>query len=181
MHVGKILGAIVLMGLLEADYQYYDYKGSAPVSLTGINRALPEFTQSVLRNAGTLWGKVTGRYPAVTLLPDHVMLCVPRQLVGEWELPADGSPMARYKADAENSIKRVAARVAKSGIVYDESPDHFKLTVPVNGPWIAYVEDRYLRIYEQGEQNPMPVDLRQYNASGRNLVCGNTYGHEHGR
>lgn len=175
MSAGKIILLIVAALLLEGNFQYYDYKGKMPLSPGRLiyQDAMPGPVAGLLRGAGQWWGRVLhGRVP-VTLLPDHVMLCVPKTI--EWENPAPGSAEAAYKADVENVVRSVAKRHAQPGITFDENRFHYD-----GGGWIAYADARFVNIYRAGNRPVQPVGIDEYWSVGTNLICGKTNGHEDG-
>lgn len=105
LSAGRILIAVVLVLALEANYRYYDFKGKAPlVSLTFIYNSLPDGIRSIAWAAGKTWAVVTGRRTPVTLLPDHVMLCIPNSLALALENPAPGSPEELYRQQPRQRI-----------------------------------------------------------------------------
>jgi hypothetical protein len=114
-----------------------------------------------------------GRVP-VTLLPDHVMLCVEKTI--EWEKPEPGSPEATYKADVEAFVRRVAKRHAQPGMTFDENGFHYD-----GGGWTAYAVEEAMGRYRSDMRLSTPVYLDEYWSVGSNLICGNTYRHEEGR
>ena len=175
MSAGKIILSFVAALLLEGNFQYYDYKGKMPLSPGRLiyQDVMPGPVAGLLRGAGQWWGRVVHARVPVTLLPDHVMLCVPKTI--EWENPAPDSPEAAYKADVEYVVRSVAKRHAQPGMTFDENRFHYD-----GGGWIAYAEAQYLEFYRAGKSHPLPVDLKEYHAVGSNLVCGNTTGHKDG-
>ncbi len=175
MSPGKIILLIVFAVLMEINFQYYDYKGKMPFSPGRLiyKDVLPGPVAGVLRGAGKLWGGFVHGRTAVTLLPDHVMLCVPKLI--EWEDPAPGSAEALYKEDVENIVRSVAKRHAQPGVTFDENGFHYD-----GGGWTAYAEMGFLKIYQAGNRHPLPVDLREYWSVGSNLICGNTHLHDDG-
>lgn len=160
---------------LELNFQYYDYKGKMPLSPGRFiyQDILPGVATSVLRRAGKLWGAFVHGRTAVTLLPDHVMLCVEKTMV--WEDAAPGSPEALYKEDVENIVRSVAQRHARPGMSFDEDRFHYD-----GGGWIAYTDVEWLKLYRAGNRLAMPVVLYEYWSVGSNLICGNTNGREEG-
>ena len=172
---GKIILLLVAALFLEVNFQYYDYKGKMPLSPGRFiyQDVLPGVVTGLLRGAGKLWGGFIHGRTAVTLLPDHVMLCVPKSM--EWDDPAPGSAEAAYKADVEIIMRNVALRHAQPGMTFDENRFHYD-----GGGWIAYADQQFLNIYREGRNHPVPVDLREYHAVGSNLICGNTAGHDKG-
>ena len=174
MTPGKVILLIVLAVLLELNFQYYDYKGTGPMSpFRDVYRFLPGGVPAVLRSAGQWWGRLVHARTPVTLLPDHVMLCVPKEI--EWENPEPGSPEAIFKADVEMIVRGVARRHAKPGITFDENEYYFR-----GSGWTAYADREFLDVYRAGQRHPLPVDLKEYLAVGSNLICGNTTGHKNG-
>lgn len=175
MSPGKIILLIVFAVLMEINFQYYDYKGKMPLSPGRLiyKDVLPGVVTGVLRRGGQWWGRILhGRMP-VTLLPDHVMLCVPKSI--EWEDAAPGSAEALYKEDVENIVRSVAKRHAQPGITFDENKFHYD-----GGGWIAHTDVKGLEVYRSGSHLAMPVALAEYHAVGSNLICGNTNGREEG-
>lgn len=175
MAAGRIILLIVVAVVLEVNFQYYDYKGKMPVSPGRFiyKDVLPGPVTRLLRGAGQWWGRVLHGRVAVTLLPDHVMLCVPKSI--EWENPAAGSAEAAYKADVEIIMRNVARRHAQPGKTFDENRFHYD-----GGGWIAYTDVKDLEIYRAGNSLSMPVALAEYSSVGSNLICGNTNGREEG-
>lgn len=173
MTAGKIILLIVAALLLEGNFHYYDFKGSGPLSpFRSVYKMLPGPVAGLLRGAGQWWGRILhGRVP-VTLLPDHVMLCVPMAV--EWENPAPGSGEAAYKADVEMVMRSVASRHAQPQMTFDENRFHYQ------SAWIGYADERMLSVYRAGNRHPLPVVFAEYSAVGSNLICGNTNGHEDG-
>jgi hypothetical protein len=169
-----IIFLLVAALFLELNFQYYDYKGKMPLSPFRLiyKDVLPGPVAGVLRWAGKLWGAVHAR-SAVTLLPDHVMLCVEKRMV--WEDTVPGSPEARYKEDVESIVRSVAKRHAQPGMTFDENKFHYD-----GGGWIAYTDMKGLEVYRSGNSLAMPVALAEYHAVGSNLICGNTNGREEG-
>lgn len=172
---GKIILLVVAALLLELNYQYYDYKGKMPLSAGRFiyRDVFPDVVTGLLRRAGKLWGWFVHRRTAVTLLPDHVMLCVPKSI--EWENPAAGSAETAYKADVEIIMRNVARRHAQPGMTFDENRFHYD-----GGGWIAYTDVKDLEIYRAGNSLSIPVALAEYSSVGSNLICGNTNGREEG-
>lgn len=171
----NIILLLVAALFLELNFQYYDYKGKMPLSPGRFiyQDILPGVATSVLRGAGKLWGGFVHGRTAVTLLPDHVMLCVEKTMV--WEDAVPGSPEALYKEDVENIVRSVAQRHAQPGVSFDEDRFHYD-----GGGWIAYTDVKGLEIYRAGNRLTMPVSLDEYWSVGSNLICGNTNGREEG-
>lgn len=171
----NIILLLVAALFLELNFQYYDYKGKMPLSPGRFiyQDILPGVVTGVLRGAGKLWGGFVHGRTAVTLLPDHVMLCVEKTMV--WEDAAPGSPEALYKEDVENIMRSVAQRHAMPGVTFDEDRFHYD-----GGGWIAYTDVKGLEIYRAGNRLAMPVALDEYWSVGSNLICGNTNGREEG-
>lgn len=176
----KIVLALMLVGLLEADYRFYDFKGKAAFGPNPVYRMLPGFIQDVFRDAGKFWARVTGRSLPVTLLPDHVTVCFPPSVNNEHankELP---QWVQALEYDAAQMMRAVARRWAKPGITYDENLDKADISLPQSGVWIGYVEEDAVAAYRNGERWPLPVSLRDYMAYPWNYRCGNTTHHEEG-
>jgi hypothetical protein len=175
MSAGKIIALIVFAVLMELNFQYYDYKGKMPLSPGRFiyQDILPGVATSLLRRAGQWWGRVLHSRTPVTLLPDHVMLCVPKAI--EWEDPAPGSAEALYKSDVEDIVRSVAQRHAMPGVTFDEDRFHYD-----GGGWIAYADVEGLKIYRTGNRLVMPVVLYETWNVGSNQVCGNTHKREEG-
>ena len=169
----KIILLIVLAVLTEANFQYYDFKGRGPLSpFYDVYSFMPGPVTVVLRGAGQWWGRVLhGRVP-VTLLPDHVMLCVPKALA--WEDAAPGSAEAAYKDDVEAVMRSVAKRHAQPDMTWDENPFHDRQA------WIGHADVAALETYRAGKRLVMPVALHEYASTGMNFICGNTTGADEG-
>lgn len=155
---------------LELNFQYYDYKGEMAFSPLRLlyKDLLPDSVTSLLRGAGKFWGGFVHGRTAVTLLPDHVMLCVPKTI--EWENPAPNSPEEAYKMDVESIMRIVARQHAQPGVTFDENGVHYE-----GGGWIAYVDLKFLEIHRAGDRRTLPMDLREYWSVGTNHICGNTF------
>lgn len=173
MEPGRIILLIVLALFCEGNFRYYDFKGSGPVSpFRSVYKMLPGPVAGLLRGAGHWWGRVVhGRVP-VTLLPDHVMLCVPMSV--EWDNAAAGSPEAAYREDVEAVMRSVAKRHAQPGVTWDENRFHY------GRAWIGYADEKGVEVYRKGERLSVPVAIGEYAATGSNLICGNTTGREDG-
>lgn len=172
---GKIILLLIAALFLEVNFQYYDYKGKMPLSPGRFiyKDVLPGVVTGMLRGAGKLWGGFVHGRTAVTLLPDHVMLCVPKSI--EWDDPAPGSAEAAYKADVEIIMRNVVRRHAQPGMTFDENRFHYD-----GGGWIAYADVKGLESYRAGNSPAIPVALAEYSSVGSNLICGNTNGREDG-
>lgn len=170
-----IIALLAAVLFLELNFQYYDYKGKMPFSPGRLiyQDILPDVVTGVLRGAGKLWGGFVHGRTAVTLLPDHVMLCVEKTMA--WEDVAPGSPEALYKAHVEDVVRSVAQRHAQPGVTFDEDRFHYD-----GGGWIAYTDVTAVEIYRTGNRLVTPVALAEYWSVGSNLICGNTNGREEG-
>lgn len=173
MSAARILLLILAALLLEGNFRYYDFKGEGAVSpFQFVYKRLPAPVAGVFRGAGQWWGRlIHGRVP-LTLLPDHVMLCVPKALA--WENVAAGSPEAAYREDVEAVMRNVAKRHAQPGKTWDENRFHYRRA------WIGYADERAAEVYRRGERLSVPVALGEYSATGSNLICGNTTGRDDG-
>jgi hypothetical protein len=171
--VERIILLIVASLLLELNFQYYDFKGKMPLSPGRLlyKDILPERVTILTRKAGKWWGRMTRGRTAVTLLPDHVMLCVPKAI--EWENLAPDSMESVYKADVENVVRSVARRHTMPGVTFDENRFHYD-----GGGWTAYAEEKVLKMYQEGHRLTLAVAIDEYWSVGSNLICGNTYGHK---
>lgn len=174
MDARKIILLIVLSLFLEGNFRYYDFKGRGPVSpFYDLYSLMPEHIAGLLRGAGKWWGRVAHRRVPVTLLPDHVMLCVPKAM--PWEDVEAGSPAGDYKTDIEVIMRGVARRHAEPGITFDENGNHNR-----GSGWVGYVEAAVIEMYRAGVRPDMKVALNEYHSTGSNHVCGNTNGHKDG-
>ncbi len=176
----KVIAGLLLAVMFEGVYLFYDWKGRAPSGPNGVYRMMPSPVQGMFRGAGRFWSRVTARPRPVTLLPDHVTLCMPVAVRNEWK--PDGVAMwaVSLTEDAREMMRAAARRWAKPGITYDENAGK-DISLPQGGVWIGYIEPEHVEAYRRGERLPSPVNLRDYYAYGRNLRCGNTNGHEEGR
>jgi hypothetical protein len=172
----KIILLIVMALMMEGNFLYYDFKGKQPFSPGRLiyKTVLPDTVTGMLRRGGKWWGEVIhGRVP-LTLLPDHIMLCVPIEM--DWEKAPAGSPEAMYRDDVENVMRQVAKRHAKPGITFDENRFHYD-----GGGWIGFASRRGAESYGTSSQWMMPVaDLAEYWGVGWSRICGNTAGHDEG-
>lgn len=167
---------LLVAGLfLELNFQYYDYKGQMPLSPGRFiyRDILPGVATGLLRGAGKLWGGFVHGTTAVTLLPDHVMLCVPKTMT--WDNLAPDSLETVYKAEVENVVRSVARRHTMPGVTFDENHFHYD-----SGGWTVYAEPKVLQMYQEGNPPAQPVIVNDYWSVGSNLICGNTAGHEEG-
>lgn len=179
MDASRIVFFVVVALVCEVNYQYYDYKGIGPASpFADIYRLLPRPIAQLFRGAGKLWGSAAHGHLPVTLLPDHIMLCVPRTMDNDWKNAAPGSPEQRYSQTVHVFAKAVAARQAKPGVTYDEA--HPEMSIPeYHQPWILYASAGLFNEFKNGTEYK-PVTIKQYHSHGSNLICGNTEGNRQG-
>lgn len=178
----KIVAGFLLAVMLEGVYAFYEWKGRAPIGPVGIYRMLPAPIQSGFRGMGRFWARVAERRKPLTLLPDHVTVCLPPAVNDEHANSERANKevpqwVQALEMDAASMMRAVARRWAKPGMTYDENLDK---DLGVGGAWIGYVEQEQVDAYRRGERLAVPVSVQEYHAHGRTLRCGNTSGHEEG-
>lgn len=171
---------IIFLWVFGTNYDYHNTKGNDRPG-SWLLSSLPEPLMNLSRGIAKVYATVAHEPEPVTTLPDHVMLCVPNTIWFDWKEPDPGSGAELFKQDAEDIARHVARKYTKPDMLYYQNKDHENMSGPEGGEWIMYAEKEKLIEYLNGNIIPMPVDLRLYKPNGKNLVCGETPGHEEGR
>lgn len=175
-----VVAVIIFLWVTGTIYDYHNTKGNDRPGAWLLN-SLPEPLMNLSRGIAKINATVAAAPQPITTLPDHVMLCVPNSIWFAWKDPKHGSQEALFKQDAEDIARNVARKYTKPDMLYYQNKDHESMSGPEGGEWIMYAEPEKLEEYQKGNIIPMPVDLRLYKPNGKNLICGETPGHEEGR
>lgn len=176
-----LMAGTALAVVMQINYWHYDRKGHAP--FVGLDRGYdsmsPE-TAANMRAGASFWTAATGQNTAVTLLPDHMTVCVSNELADEFNNPAPGSAMDRLKREVESQTEGpygIAKRHTEPGITYDENKNH---RAGDGGHWHIYVDRHNLNQYQGGGPVLPLLAFAYHNTQLRSFGCGTTNGHEDG-